>query len=170
MYEMPTGTSMPVILILKYVYGVVEDDGRTKNLGTASQLITNLSFEVNKSINEDPSLLADKHQLFKVSIGFNAILQMIIGSGHFIVNHADRSKDEFAIQAFARILKSPYARFLSKLIGLALTTNPVALTSLSNSGIYPTCLCSGWSLNLEWPPFVYPLTPYNSFSDIPFST
>src|SRR6218665_3534081 len=22
-----------------------------------------------------------------------------------------------------------------------------------------TCLCSGWSLNLEWPPFVYPLTP-----------
>src|SRR6218665_166417 len=22
-----------------------------------------------------------------------------------------------------------------------------------------TCLCSGWSLNLEWPPFVYPLAP-----------
>jgi len=29
-----------------------------------------------------------------------------------------------------------------------------------------TCLCSGWPLNLEWPPFVDPLT----FSGIPLST
>src|SRR6218665_2718463 len=138
MYEMPTGTSMPVILILKYVYGVVEDDGRTKNLGTESQLNTNLSIEVNKSLNKNPSLLADKHQLFKVCVAVNAILQMIIGSGHFIVNQADRSKDEFAIQAFSRVLKAPYARFLSELIELALTTNPAWLTSLSKFGMYPT--------------------------------
>src|SRR6218665_3188000 len=138
MYEMPTGTSMPVILILKYVYGVVEDDGRTKNLGTASQLITSLSVDLNKSINEDPSLLADKHQLFKVCIGFSAILQIITGSLHFIVNQADWSKDEFAIQAFSRVLKAPYARFSFEEIELALTTNPVWLTSLSKFGMYPT--------------------------------
>ena len=66
MYEMPTGTSMPVILILKYVYGVVEDDERTNNLGTESQSNTNLSFALNKYIDKDPSLLADKHQLLKV--------------------------------------------------------------------------------------------------------
>src|SRR6218665_700839 len=135
MYEMPTGTSMPVILILKYVYGVVEDDGRTKNLGTASQLITNLSFEVNKSINKDPSLLADKHQLFKVCIDVNAILQIITDSGHFIVNNAVRPKDEFAIQALLRLLKAPYARFSFEEIELALTTNPVSLTSLYKFGI-----------------------------------
>src|SRR6218665_612157 len=137
MYEMPTGTLMPVILILKYVYGVVEDDESTNNLGTESQLNTKLSFEVNKSINKDPSLLADKHQLFKVCTDVNAILQISTGSGHFIVNQAVRHKDEFAIQALLRVLKAPYARFSFEEIELALTTNPASLTSLSKFGIYP---------------------------------
>ena len=51
-----------------------------------------LSFEVNKFINADPSLLVDKHQLFKVLNAVNAILQIITGSGHCIVNQAVKPK------------------------------------------------------------------------------
>src|SRR6218665_3887917 len=111
---------------------VVEDDERTNNLGTESQLNTNLSFDLNKSIYKEPFLLADKHQLFKV---LSDVLQMIIGSGHFIVNQAVRHKEEFATQALLRVLKAPYTRFSFEEIELALTTNPVSLTSLSKFGI-----------------------------------
>src|SRR6218665_1691835 len=67
-----------------------------------------------------------------VCIDVNSILQIITGSGHFIINHAVRPKDEFAIQALLSVLKAPYARFSFEEIELALTTNPVSLTSLSD--------------------------------------
>jgi len=56
---------------------------KNNNLGTESKLNINLSFDLNKSIYTDPSLLADKHQLFKVLIAVNAILQITTGWGHF---------------------------------------------------------------------------------------
>src|SRR6218665_1765917 len=114
------------------------DYGRRKKLRMecTCELNTNLSFDLNKSIYTDPSLLADKLQLFKVLIAVNAILQTITGSGHFIVNQPVRS--EFATQAILRVLKAPYARYSSAVNEMALTTNPVSLTSLSKFGMYPT--------------------------------
>ena len=123
----------------------MEDSGRTQNLGAAlsGDMPSKLSFEVNKFINADPSLLVDKHQLFKVRNTVNAILQIITGSGHFIVNQAVRPKATLETQAFApretrHLLKGTYARYPSAENGVALTTNPVWLTSLSEFSIYPT--------------------------------
>src|SRR6218665_478032 len=112
--------------------------GRTKKLGTAlsGNMPSNISFEVNIFINADPPLLADMHQLFKVHNAVNAILQIITGSGHSIVNQAVRPKATLVAQAFepresTQLLKAPYARYPSEQIELALTTNPDWLPPLS---------------------------------------
>ena len=104
-------------------------------------MINNLLFEVNEFIKADPSLLADKHQPFKMLIGVNAFLQIIAGSGHFIVNQAVRPKATLETQALEplesnQLLNVRYARYCSEEESeLTLTTNPVWLTSLSKFGI-----------------------------------
>src|SRR6218665_2271731 len=128
----------PVALNLYYRYAIVEDSEKTKTLRAALSVDvpSKPSFEVNKFIRADPSFLVGKHQLFKVRNAVNAILQIITRSGHFIVNQAVRPKATLETQAFApretrQLLKGPYARYPYAENEVAITTNPVWLTSLN---------------------------------------